>query len=349
MTPNEWRDVHPDVFFLAPSDLAGIDSWLERSGVLARGESVRSAAKAGEGNMNCTVRVTTDRRSIIVKQARPWVEKYPQFAAPWDRALREMEFFGLAGSHAPLAARMPRLLHADVAGRLLVLEDLGRDGDYTDVYEGIAFTDFEIETLAAWLGELHRAFRDATDRRGLANREMRALNGQHMFVIPLQPDNGLDLEAITPGLAEGARELRLDTRFVAEVRLLDAVYMADGPCLLHGDFFPGSFLRTADGPLIIDPEFAFFGRPEFDAGVFLAHLLLARQPSPVFEWFLAGYVPPDGFDEHLMLRFAGTEVMRRLIGYAQLPLSLDSSGRRRLLTLARELVLKPARELLRTA
>ena len=39
-----------------------------------------SAVRAGDGNMNCTVRVTTGTGTLIVKQSRPWVEKYPRFA-----------------------------------------------------------------------------------------------------------------------------------------------------------------------------------------------------------------------------------------------------------------------------
>src|SRR2546421_5684303 len=50
-----------------------------------------SAAPAGEGNMNYTLRIGTSERSFVMKQARPWVEKYPHIAAPWDRALMRSE------------------------------------------------------------------------------------------------------------------------------------------------------------------------------------------------------------------------------------------------------------------
>lgn len=45
-------------------------------------EVVEGVEREGEGNMNCVVRVMTSRRSFILKQSRPWVEKYPGFAAP---------------------------------------------------------------------------------------------------------------------------------------------------------------------------------------------------------------------------------------------------------------------------
>ncbi|MBK8314154.1 MAG: hypothetical protein IPL01_09085 [Acidobacteria bacterium] len=66
----------------------GLKGWLNTD------ERVISAGKAGEGNMNYTLRVETSDRSFILKQARPWVEKYPQVSAPWDRAIVEGSFTG---------------------------------------------------------------------------------------------------------------------------------------------------------------------------------------------------------------------------------------------------------------
>ncbi len=47
-----------------------------------------------------------------------------------------------------------------------------------------------------------------------------------------------------------------------------------------------------------------------------------------------------------MLQLAGVEVMRRLIGYAQLPLGCGLTERRALLDLSKELVLRPRIELI---
>jgi hypothetical protein len=54
---------------------------------------------------------------------------------------------------------------------------------------------------------------------------------------------------------------------------------------------------------------------------------------------LANYQPPPGFDERLMLGFAGIEVIRRLLGVAQLPLVATSAERIRLLNRAAPLVI----------
>jgi 5-methylthioribose kinase len=171
---------------------------------------------------------------------------------------------------------------------------------------------------------------------------MRQLNHAHIFEIPLQPANGLDLEALTPGLAQVATSLKKDPRYCRETaRLGREAYLTDGPCLLHGDFFPGSLLRTTAGPRVIDPEFGFFGRPEFDAGVFLAHLTLSGQPTHLAQAWRSTYAAPPEFDDTLMRQLTGVEIMRRLIGYAQLPLGYGLARKQELLELSRELVLEP--------
>ena len=195
-------------FHLAPDDLAGLESWLRGAGLLDAGENVVAAAPAGAGNMNCTLRVRSGPRSLIVKQARPWVERYPQFAAPPRRSRREVEFYRLAEAHEILAAGLPRLLHDDERACVLVLEDLGGAGDYTDLYRGSVLTSGESVRIARWLGALHRAYSGPPEPGLLANREMRALNHQHIFDLPLRTGHGLDLDRFTPGLESAARAWR---------------------------------------------------------------------------------------------------------------------------------------------
>ena len=72
---------HPHLFYLDPDERERdeLAAYLKNTGFLSKDEPVQSVTRAGDGNMNCTVRVYTHRRSFIVKQSRPWVEKYPQF------------------------------------------------------------------------------------------------------------------------------------------------------------------------------------------------------------------------------------------------------------------------------
>ncbi|MBU23662.1 MAG: aminoglycoside phosphotransferase [Acidobacteria bacterium] len=340
---------HPGVFFLDERDPAGLAAFLRHKGWLASDEAVRGLSKPGEGNMNLTLRVATSQRTLIAKQARPWVEKYEHIAAPPERALVEGRFYELMAQYPALRDRMPRLLGFAPEERILLLEDLGSGADYTDLYAGERLSEADLDALVDMLASLHRAFVGFQDDGLFTNRAMRELNHQHIFRVPLDASNGLDLDALTPGLSGAATKLREDTDFVAAVETLGRVYLRDGGTLLHGDFFPGSWLRTAEGPRIIDPEFCFLGAPEFDVGVLVAHLLLADQPPAIVDRALTGYAErigtrPDEASRALVMRFAGVEMMRRLIGVAQLPLTASLARKRTWLRQVREMVSSAARQ-----
>jgi 5-methylthioribose kinase len=277
--------------------------------------------------MNLTLRISTEQRSFILKQARPWVEKYPAIAAPAGRALVEAAFYRTASKHSSLRGAMPALLGEDPDSGVLVLSDLGEARDFTGLYRGERLSRHELDFLLAYLTALHGTTGENESLFTMfANREMRALNHEHIFRLPLAPENGLDLDRITPGLGEAARELKADRAYVSRVRELGELYLGDGSSLVHGDYFPGSWLRTAEGVRVIDPEFCFLGTPAFDYGVLLAHLHLGRQSLEL-----------PGIDSTARA-FAGVEIMRRLIGVAQLPLDAGLEEKRELLALSRRLV-----------
>lgn len=328
----------PGVFFLDAADPEGLASYLQDRGWLDPDEKILALDSAGEGNMNLTLRLKSARRSLIIKQARPWVEKYPEYDAPRDRALVEGAYFKIVQENEALAALSPKLLGQDEETRLLVLEDLGEAQDLSAVYaDGRIDADLAQRALD-YLRELHGFTRRRELPPILVNRDMRALNHTHIFDLPLRPDNGLDLDAFTPGLAELATRLTGDSDFVARVRGLGERYLSDGPVLVHGDFYPGSLLKASRGLAVIDAEFCFPGFPEFDHGVFLGHLTLAGVSDESQDEVLDAAVEAGG-DPFLILRIAGVEVMRRLLGVAQLPLPIDLEAKALLLEQARARVM----------
>ena len=334
----------PDFPWLEAGDCEGLDKLLHELGWLAPDERVQGAGRAGEGNMNLTLRIETGARSFVLKQARPWVEKYPDLAAPWERSAVEQTFYAEAAAISGVAERMPRLLAADTATHLIALEDLPGARDLSNLYTGEADalrTD-EIQSLALYLASLHAHPGNPGDPR-LRNRGMRELNHEHIYRVPLNPENGLDLEVNEPGLPAVARKIMDDKEFCAAVRTQGQRYLAQGSVLLHGDYFPGSWLRTQIGLRIIDPEFTFYGDAEFDLGVAVAHFALARESLQTAVGFLDQY---RGKNSSLALslkevaRNAGVEVMRRLIGVAQLPIPPSDGWRADLLQKSRHALMK---------
>ena len=319
-------------------DPAGIERYLAAGGWLAAGERVLEVARAGEGNMNLTLRVATTARSVIVKQGRPWVERHPAIPAPGERTLVEARWYELAGEVPSLAERMPTVLGVDRQARVLLLGDLGDAPDCLHLYGGGRLAVGQLDALVDWLLDLHGEFSGDARAATLDNRAMRELNHEHIFEIPLSASGGPDLDEITPGLREVAAGMRRDRALLCAVRDLGRVYLGDGSTLLHGDYYPGSWLQ-APRPWVIDPEFGFYGPPEFDLGVMLAHLGLAGQPPELAERALARYRSGAAIDPGLVRAFAGIEVIRRLLGVAQLRIAPDLDAKRRLLETGRAGVL----------
>ena len=315
---------------LVPGDLDAVVEVARHAGWLAAEDEVLSAAPAGEGNMNRTLRLSTGTRSIVLKQSVPFVAKYPEIPAPHARDRVEAAFYRELAGCAELAGAMPAFLGHVPEHHLLAFEDLGAAADFTSAYRD---GDLEgLDALAAWLTALHR--RTSSDPV-FENADMRALNHAHIFEIPFVADNGLDLEGITPGLGALQRLASGDDSVMKRANELGAAYLdARTGALLHGDFYPGSWLRHADGPKIIDPEFAFVGPCEFDVGVLLAHLVLTGHAPRLPE----SYVPPPQFDTAMANGFAGIEILRRLLGVAQLPLDADIRAKGRWIDQAFHLV-----------
>ena len=188
---------------------------------------------------------------------------------------------------------------------------------------------------------------DALTAESLRNTDMRVLNHEHIFDLPLRTAGGLDVDVYTPGLSKPAEKLKNDWEYQRIAAELGERYLhGSGGSLLHGDFFPGSFLMTGAGVRVIDPEFCFCGDAEFDLGVFAAHLLLAGEPPGRAEQLLSLYRPADAASEAFLpdrvRQYAGIEIMRRLLGIAQIPtLAAGLERKRELLELSRRLVVEP--------
>lgn len=330
-------------FVLDPHSAQALSRFLIDRGWMDADRRITRLAPAGAGNMNLTLRAEfDDGTTMIVKQSRAFVERYPTIPAPDDRILAEAAFYRAVATDSVLGARMPRLLHVAEEDRIACFEDLGPAADRTDAYAGAPILTDELRTLVKWLARLHALpLVPAEWGPRLANRSMRRLNHEHMFVLPLDETRAPAADALATGLGAAARAVRCHDRYVRAVAALGTLYLRDGTSLLHGDFYPGSWLRHGDDLRIIDPEFAYFGRPEFDVGVLVAHLLFsgwrfadAASEVPKF------YSAVSEFSWPVAWGFTGVELMRRILGVAQLPLHADVRRRAEWLELSQELVLQ---------
>ncbi|MBY0305735.1 MAG: phosphotransferase [Sphingomonas sp.] len=303
--------------WLTAADVALIADRLRALGWLAPDEALSDVTTAGDGNLNLVLRVSAGSRSAILKQARPWVEKYPTIAAPVARSAVEASFYRLVHAAPALGAFMPQLLGVDPAWHLLLLEDVGRQADSAALYHRASADPAARARLVAFMAGLHAL---AVPHAAMPdNRAMLVLNHAHIFTLPF---------------AQADRDLAATASLLGDRYLLGA-----GP-LLHGDFFPGAWVYGDDGVKVIDPEFCLFGPPEFDLGVMVAHLIVAGDEVDAPNALSAAYQSASGgaVDAALVGRFAGIELWRRLHGVAPLPAPIDDQQKAALTALAARLI-----------
>ncbi len=302
------------------------------------GETIHQAPiltyeKAGEGNMNQVIRLSTDEKSLILKQSRPYVNKYPQVAAPIERIAVEHRFYEEIASIAELKKYTVTPLKYVAAHHLLVLEDLGNTTDYLAMYENPSLlSEDTLSELIKFLKLIHqlrpKSFPD--------NFPMKKLNHEHIFVFPFRKDNGFDLDQVQEGLNEMGKTIQRNSTLLYKIHLLGNRYLEKGEALLHGDFYPGSWLMSTHYPKIIDMEFAFLGDPAFDLGVMMAHLKMAGYPENAM---IDSFIHYGNHDPGLTRAFCGVEILRRILGLAQLPLPLSLKQKEKLLNEASDYVL----------
>ncbi|HBE67515.1 MAG TPA: aminoglycoside phosphotransferase [Planctomycetaceae bacterium] len=321
-----------------------IERLLRNRGHLESGETICKIEPAGDGNMNVTLRVWLQAsqvvtRSLIVKQSRPFVAKYDFIPAPQQRIGYEAKFYRFVTKQDVLSGMMPQLIDWIEPQLVLILEDVGQAVDATDLYarspEQADWSEL-LDPLVDWLTRLHVASAGHYRSGAFQNAQLRRLNYEHIFVLPFREQPAVDLDAVTPGLTEASHALRTDAEFAKRVLQLGSIYLQDGPCLLHGDYYPGSWLRARDGVKVIDPEFAFVGYPEFDWSVLVGHLKLCGVEDALDQ--VRERCDSESVEWTLVESLAGVEVLRRLLGVAQLPLPQDLEAKNRLMLQATQAI-----------
>lgn len=310
-----------------------LEAFLAKHKWLKPNEKIKTLSKAGEGNMNVVVKVHTDQRSFILKQSREYVQKYQDIPAPIERIAVEHAFYS-ALKHQDLQEHLPTIFGFDKDSYILYMEDLGDCKDMTYMYHERAIKENQLNTLVAVLFKIHtsKAPKDFPD-----NMEMRQLNHQHIFVLPFMGDNGFSLDTVQQGLQDLATPYKVNTELKAIIKELGNRYLSEGSTLLHGDYYPGSWMSKNEKIYVLDPEFGFLGFPEFDLGVMAAHLMMATHEDGILDRLSMLY--PGKHNNRLVAQIAGVEIMRRIIGLAQLPLNRSLKEKESLLKLAERLIL----------
>lgn len=281
---------------------------------------------AGDGNINWVRRLRShvSGRTVVVKHARPALEKFPEYETSTERIVYENRYYEVAREHDDEEV-CPRILWFDEARRLLVLEDLGGAERLDAALLRGAPVDDGLQTIARFLGRIHAATaNDDSFRARFANGDIQRLHGDHIFALPYEGDGF----PVPDGVENRARAIRQST---AIGEIADAAYrryLEPRGALVHADVQPGNILLRHDGPTLLDAEIAHVGDPTFDVGTLLAHVWLARLVAPpqvgaaeqaerIWRAYQDATTPLPEVTFAAAARYAGLEMMRRTIGAAR--------------------------------
>ncbi len=329
-------------------DESNLPDFLRRIGLFGPLPQVR-VEPAGDGNINWVRRVSTPNRdrSWIVKQARPALERFPEYRVSTERIVFEARYYEVVAAFDDRGI-CPRVIHFDEAQRVLILEDLGDAERLDAALARGADAARAAADLGGFLGAVH-AGTSGLDLAGrFANDAMRRLHGDHIFALPLA-ENDFPL---SPALRAEADALRARPELAATAAELYRRYLGPGTALVHADVQAGNVLLTPERPKLLDAEIAHLGDPAFDVGTLVAHLLLPGAAAGR----LAGAIPAAeaAWSEYLgrrgargapafaeVARYAGIEMLRRTIGAARVAAVASDGAARAALRTALRLLLDP--------
>ncbi|GAA2347584.1 S-methyl-5-thioribose kinase [Streptomyces cuspidosporus] len=322
-------------------------------------------------------------RSLAVKQALPWVRVAgPSWPMSPARADAEARAYRQVAAVAP--DTIPAIHGYDTDNYALTMEDmsdlrvlrthLNEGGEYGSVSRHIG-------TFVAALSFATSDFGMASaDRKALvATSVSPELCKITEDVVLSEPYLDHEHNHWHHSLDDLAAAFRADPALRTEVAALRHIFMTSAQALLHGDLHTGSVMvgtrQGADVVRVFDPEFSFVGPIGFDLGLYWGNVLVSELrahalgtpgdhaeqlalswdafeaelrrlwPARIDTFFDDAYL--DRFLTQVWsesLGFAGTEIIRRVIGFAHLTdlTTLPDPGpaSRRALLLGRELILR---------
>lgn len=226
---------------------------LQRLGLLHEGEPVALTPLPG-GIASDIWKADLRDQTVCIKRALHRLKVTADWFVPIERNLYEWRYYQIADTAAPGAA--PRLLAQDAEAYLFVMEYL-EPRDYAlwkhQLRDGLTDTDF-----AAQVGHRLVAIHSYTAaRRETADRF---------------PTDAIFYASRMESYLEASARLHPDVD--EQLHSLIHTTMHTKHALVHGDVSPKNILNGPRGPVLLDPECAFYGDPAFDLAFCLNHLLL---------------------------------------------------------------------------
>lgn len=243
--------------------------------------------EVGDGNLNLVFIVEGTTKTIVVKQALPYVRAAGE---SWKLSTKRAFFeYNILALEARFAGQklVPEVYFYDEQQALCAMEYLSPHIILRkELIEGKQFSN-----LAEDIGKFLARTLFYTSDLGMNADEKKALVS--MFVVNdelckitedlifTEPYYDAELNDWTsPQLDDDVKNVWQDEEMIQVAMRYKYKFMTEAQALLHGDLHSGSIMVTDTDTKVIDPEFGFMGPMAFDIGNYIGNLLLAYFSRP---------------------------------------------------------------------
>lgn len=244
-----------------------------------------TAKEVGDGNLNLVFIVKSDRGSVIVKQALPYVRLVgDSWPLPLKRAF--FEYHALIRQAERDPGSVPDIYHFDEPQAIIVMEFFTPHV----ILRHSLMAGIKHDGMAKVLGQFcaRTLFRgsdlsmDATKRKADVALFVDSVELCDITETLVFSDPYFDAERNhhTPQLDALVADLRADVDLKVEAQHMKSKFCNNAETMLHGDFHTGSVMVTETETKVIDPEFALYGPMGFDIGMLLGNFWMAYFAQP---------------------------------------------------------------------
>ncbi|WP_097296172.1 S-methyl-5-thioribose kinase [Escherichia coli] len=244
-------------------------------------------SEVGDGNLNMVFIVKGTHKTIIVKQALPWLRAGGE---GWPLSLSRAGFeYNVLCQEAKYAGHtlIPQVYFYDPEMALFAMEYLTPHVILRkELINGKKFPKLAEDIgrfLAQTLFNTSDIGMSAEQKKALTaefalNHELCKITEDLIFTEPYY--NAERNNWTSPELDDAVHKAWADVEMIQVAMRYKYKFMTEAQALLHGDLHSGSIMVTDTDTKVIDPEFGFMGPMAFDIGNYIGNLLLAYFSRP---------------------------------------------------------------------
>ncbi|MFP4697708.1 MAG: S-methyl-5-thioribose kinase [Eubacteriales bacterium] len=244
-------------------------------------DAIFECNEIGDGNLNLVFRIkdTKNNKSIIVKQALPYVRAAgDDWPLDIERGAIETKILQL--EYELTDGLVPKVYLFDSEMYCMVMEDLF---DYIIMRYGLLkyekypnfaeqISDFLVKTLLLTSDVVMEHKEKKEKVKDFINTELCEITEDLVYTEPFNIGARNNMEDFLVDFHK--KELVEDEALRLEVAKLKFDFMNNAQALLHGDLHTGSIFVNQKYTKVIDPEFAFYGPMAYDIGALIANLVM---------------------------------------------------------------------------